>query len=300
MEKQHYVPKIYLKQFSCTPDNSILGIKFIKHTNKWSKIKSYKIESICYQDDFYNLDELTASKEEVQNDFIERNAFWYERNFITTIIKKINNKNLEENDKYNLCRLFLSLKHRNPKFRKSISSSNLEGNLDLSILEVKKKYSGLDNEILNQILDVIKKNILLDKDSDKKLHNYSIYKTSTETNAIFTEVLKRVSQYSINVYEVPQKSQRKFITTDNPGYSIDNNGQIFNTKFKEDSCHFLPLSPLIGIEFINNHAPNRIHYRTPSETEIFKFNFSSALMRNTYLYFNESKVLKEFISKVYQ
>ena len=190
MENQHYVPKSYLKQFSSSNSDEVYAIQFIKAADKWSQPKKYHINSICFTGGFYNLDSKLTDYHKVNKDIIERDAFWYERHFITNIVEQAEGKKINEQTIPDLAFFLLSMKSRNPRFRSGYTQEKIDKNLKLSVEELNKDLKLIDNPKLNKIAKSAIEEIKSKPPTPKNLHNGSILRAHSNNNEVFKSVLK--------------------------------------------------------------------------------------------------------------
>lgn len=301
MENQHYVPKSYLKHFSVSDSEEIFATQFFKAGNKWSRPKKYHINSICFSGDFYNLDSRIADYHKVNQDVIERNAFWYEKHFITDIVEKADKQLLSVQEIPDLAFFLLSMKSRNPRFRKGYAQEKIEEQYIKSINEFNSEIEKIDNPQLIRRAKSVINNLLSSIPKPKELHNNSILRLHSNDNAVFKSVLNRVVNYIIVIYS-PEEKEDIFITTDAPGYSVDKNKAFFDTKYIDDLYHFIPISSKLALGFHNPEfyeSTNRISYQKVNSEEIFQLNYGSAVNRTTNIYCSNENTLNEFINKVF-
>jgi hypothetical protein len=301
MENQHYVPKSYLKQFSSSNLNEIYAIEFIKTTGIWTPPRRYHINTICFTGDFYNLDSKRADHHKVKKDVIERNAFWYEKNFISDIVEQAEGKKIGVQTIPDLAFFLLSMKWRNPKFRNGYTKENINKALEKSIEELNDKFKLVDNSKLNKIAVSSFDQIRLNPPTPKNLHNGSILKGYFKNNEVFQSVLNKVCKYNITIY-TPKDPLNAFITTDSPGYSVDKNKDFFNTKYIDDLYHFIPISSKLAIGFHNPEfytSDAKISYHELNSEEIFQLNYGSAVIRTKNIYCSNKDTLNNFIDRVF-
>lgn len=301
MENQHYVPKSYLKHFVVSDSEEIFAIQFFKAGNKWSRPKKYHINSICFSGDFYNLDSRIAGYHNVKEDIIERNAFWYEKHFIADIVEKADRQLLKEEEIPDLAFFLLSMKSRNPRFRKGYTPEKINEHYKKKIEELNSELEKTGNPQLIQAAKPIIENLSSRPPKPKELHNGSILRTHANDNAVFKSVLDRVVNYNVVIYS-PKEKTDTFITTDAPGYSVDKNGVFFDTKYIDDLYHFIPISSKLAIGFHNPEfykSNERITYQKANSEEIFQLNYGSAVNRTDNIYCDNETTLKEFIKRVF-
>lgn len=301
MEKQHYVPKSYLKQFCLLEDETLFGTRFINSINK-SCTEKYNINSICYDVDFYNLNEIQTSFHSVSEDIIERKAFWYERTFISEIVKKAQSKTLNESLIGDLAFFMLSMKARNPKFREGYKQHNIDKHLPSVITEIYQKFKLIQKDVLDNAVDIAVKNLKENPLKHKNLHTNSLLYTHAGSNKVFNSIFQRLKNYYLEVYSI-EDNEESFIISDAPGYSVDQTKTIHNTKYVDDLYHFIPISFSLALGFINPRFSkniDRITYLTINSSELFQFNYGTALIRTKDLYSGNPNTIIEFTNRVFQ
>ncbi len=300
MEKQHFVPRVYLKQF-CETNNNLFSTTFVEQTNKWSSIKIRNINSICYDNDFYNLDSKKANKHSIPNDFIERNAFWYEKEYYNLLISEALNGKISNTTIQRLPLFFLNMKARNPVFRNSITKENLNKAIEKSTLSMKEKFSWLDESNLTRIINKSKTIILSSDNIPKEFHVDSLLESTLGRNKVFQEILERISSYNIVFFKI-SNDNNFFITSDAPGFSIDIEERVHKIKYIDDIFHFMPLHPKLAVGLMNpiyHEIKDQISYIDATKEHIDKINYGTSSSCNKYVFGINDKHLKSVIQNIY-
>lgn len=285
MEDQHFVPKTYLKHFCKNKEQELYAVKFIEAAKKWSSPRARNINSICYQGDYYNLDEAKADYHSVEKDHIERNAFWYEKEYYNQLIQQVFNGEVDSDIIDELPHFFLNMKARNPVFRKSYSKKNIKKAFDKVLPNFKEKYSWIDESFLDKIIDKNKDEFIKVEDGGKKLHNNSLLKTTLGSNKTFKDVLEKVSKYNLVFYKISTEDEY-FITSDSPGFSVGIDGNVHTIKFKDDMYHFMPLHPKLAVGLMNPihyNSPERVSLVQATKDQVRQLNFGTTITRTNYL-----------------
>ncbi|XOV69323.1 MAG: DUF4238 domain-containing protein [Fluviicola sp.] len=94
-EKQHFVPKSYLKNFCVDETDHFYASRNIRRQNKWGKPRNRHISSVCYSLDIYDVNSQFAQRFDIPENYVEKNAFWYEGDFLKKLLLQIDAQGLE-------------------------------------------------------------------------------------------------------------------------------------------------------------------------------------------------------------
>lgn len=289
-----------MKNFCDQEENHLFCSKFINEANKWAPPKKLHLNSVCFKGDFYNLDEIQASLHNVEQDIVERKAFWYERNFFQDLLEEFQSKSFDIAKIPDLAFVMLSLKHRNPRFRNGYKIE-YEKHLPDVITKMRERYPQISQGKFEELVAKAEENIKNKPIKKQAVHNNSILQAHAGQNEVFNKVHAKLMNYKIVVYSLRDENER-FIVSDAPGFSVDNTGKTFDTKYVNDLYHFLPLSFNLGVAFVNpEHVEfeGNISYQSLNSHEVFQINYSTGINRTENLYAGNSRTLEKFIENVF-
>ena len=285
-EKQHYVPKVYLKHFtedghfySATAKGKYYSGPQKKHTNE-----------VCYISDFYDQKNL---QEESKIKFIERNAFSYEDRDLSRIFRLFIEKSkfISKPDHQKLIEMYLSIKHRNLFIRNFFKQTNYEKIVDKEISKFytyKDVLEELAQKPFVELVENIKRGILDDKEIGDTFHKESIVRQKDEINLPINDVQRYLSKLRIFILE-PVEQEDYFITSDNPGFTIVDKVKVFNTNFGRFDAVGFPLNSKQLMFLTTNddshplNVSKKIHYRKIASEFVFEYNTCSTFNSISYI-----------------
>lgn len=300
--RHHFVPEIYLKQFS----KDCAGHFFrVKRGNK--KIKWIHTSGVCYRDDFYNINdpELLNTHSLAENSFLEKYAFPYERGWVNLIENFKTQQYIDRSIHERLLRAYMSLKQRTPFFRKQFADQKLLANVFERVTsEMHEQYKTLI-EHSNVDFDSMK------ADQLAKIRDASRYSEETHLRGLIESVQgvnvawrdAFVKLLSMN-FEVltPAVENDFFLTSDNPGFSL-NGEQIWNTNFGWFDTVAFPISSKHAIYFNQFNSLNhlevlkRVRYRKITSAEIDTINYATLVVSDELLFCENEVYLKNFLNR---
>lgn len=255
-ENQHYVPKAFLKNFCINGKEEIFRSRFIEFKRNWMKPISKHINSICYLEDFYDVSPEFAERNGISQDYIERNAFWYEKGFMNNLIKKIENESIQQEDTEKLPEFYLSMIARNPVFMNGFNPMQIETLLDENIIKlreesewIKKMAKVTSDKELDEWLDCIRSKLLAEQ-TQKNMYSKSIYNQHNGQSEIYNEIKNKLKGYKVMIGRI-KEDDNFFITSDSPGFSMCQNGNIYSLKFKGDAFHYMPISSKVVVALLH-------------------------------------------------
>lgn len=274
--QHHYVPKVYLKNFSCDSNGNIyrLDIK-LPFGNVTPKLSH--INRVCKEDNFYKIEtkELLSRYNLQDPYFIEKKAFDYENSFLNRISEKLSKKRAVSNrDAKRLIKTLLSIKRRNKSFKEAYHNSDLvkgvtEKNIQelklkaelskdkfsehgVDIIQIADRVEGWMNEMMfkkEYITDMYREGFILDLNSEEREK----------------ELIEQLSALKFFVFQTTP--DYPFITSDNPGFTVTPDEKIVNTGFSDWSVFSFPINPQLLFIVMNGQRDEHdvimktIHYR---------------------------------------
>lgn len=263
--KQHYLPEVYLREFTNVHGKlHTLDINLRRNGREVFETQRYPVE-VCRSKDFYTIKPtyLKANKDMVglKPMFLESQFGLYESKYPKLLTKvKRGQRYLQREDSRLLIYTVFDFKLRNKYFRDTTITNLREQVFDQVADESKdliQAYAqagipGVTEEILLAELAKAKERHIADPEFPDKTHIASLSKRKTSTDSLYDFIIDHLLQFEWLIIE----SDQGFITTDNPGVSVDKKGRVQNTKFDEDFFFIMPLTPSICIG-ISPTAPDK-------------------------------------------
>lgn len=252
--KHHYVPEVYLSRFSL---NSTGDLYTLKAKSKFKeKVKTKNKSQICYTINGYKFDNNEIIKQfNIQdNNIIEKTAFDYENSKLKTLFDKIDYfNNLTKSEFRDLLNIILDIKARNPIFSESIKNINTSSKYfdnrlkGLKCLSKKlcEKY-GLDPKIVDNV----------QKDVKQKFANQNYKLNAHKSNFLNPHpVREELLDILVNweAFILYTEYNNPFITSDNPGYTIQPDNKILNMEFGKVDRFIFPVSPKSSLVLFKNN-----------------------------------------------
>lgn len=243
--KQHYVPEVYLKQFKDNQNDMVWCCKTKSEYKE--KIKRYYPSQICYSPYFYEIEKSIGTKTPVN--YIENEWRNYENKWID-FIGHVNNRNpkIKNFEFRKVVFTIITLKLRNLSIRKLYNSEYAKEIVNNSVEDTINELERILKCDLSNIKRDAKKNIEEDENQGKNFHNNNLLSVlKGKNNSTSYQICERLLENELHILETSK--QMPFITSDNPGFFLDCNGQVHNLKFI-DECgkvdfggFFLALTP---------------------------------------------------------
>ncbi len=276
----HIVPKTYLNQFT-KHNGKLLKIRLNRDTFP-KQLKEFHPSQICYKPNFFKIDNDFILKQFNLSDalYIEKNAFKSYENGLEKIISSIRKQQnyLDICDATLLVKGLLSIKQRNESVRRTYDTSNINSVFDNYIQEMEiqreewetilSRIEDYNFEKLAYLIEKMRNNWLTNPLLLKDLHNQSILNTYFNKQTLLSELPNFLIKLPWIIYETTVKDF--YITSDNPGFCIDENEIMHNTKFAGTFAFLFPLTPL-HLLFISN-----IFIKDHPQTNIKKLHFINA------------------------
>lgn len=306
-QRQHYVPQIYLKQFTL----DLNGFFFRAKPKPYSAggISKRHINNVCYLEDFYvfqNTDVLEKLPGQDAN-FIETNAFAYENRLdeIFSIFKS-RSDTIERSVLHEFISIILSIKHRNPFYKKEFvklyaDKENLERVLSREALALKRQLGVTeDNPVIDSIIEGIKVSISNDQGLPDESYKRTIVENALTTDTPIEEVKLILAEMDLIVME-PVSETCYFITSDNPGFTLVGD-KVYNTQFGEFNAVGFPINSRQAVLFVNRRKENgvqpvrNIEYRKLDRTQVELYNYCTIFNSQESIFCENKEYLSSVIS----
>lgn len=306
---QHYVPKVYLKQFESTRKR-LYTLSNSAHKNS-PHTKEVTRSQIGYLPDFYTINDPSAltrlgltDKDAIEKDFNARVENQLEK-LITKLLSPLRIISLKDAEE--ILMMFLSLKQRNPVFRKAFESPQFLAE------EFHKRF----NEVLEHktTFEEILKNegrmnfdefaefgrnyidrVAHDPNTPQVMHAEGIIRHHQQEEEIIKEIANSLLGCDWIIFQ--STNQYPFITSDNPGFCLGNNEQVHNLHFAESSGFFFPLTPrytlMIAAHFVDQAGTvKQIHYRAADPDLVKMINRATFLVSYKRVVSNDENTLRQ-------
>jgi hypothetical protein len=250
--KQHFLPQCYLKEF-CNEDGKLhtLNLDYLKYKKKVFDEPKFPVE-VCKILDFYTIKDELKGKFKGLADFdpffVENQFHKYEREY-PKLLGYIKNKvaSLSFSDAFLFIYAIIDIKLRNQHFRKTAIEDKKEGVIDTLFNGYRKELESIDvstlfnltNEEMLATMDKMREDLMTNPDYAKNSHISTLIGQNEAVSDIHLQIINRLFKYQWMIFE----SNSRFITTDNPGASVDDSDKVHNTKFAENIMFFMPLTP---------------------------------------------------------
>lgn len=305
VEKQHYVPKFYLKRFANNDNQRSVQILDVKN-HRLCKPSSYS--AICYDKYFYGLE--SGVFDETSQEF--ENMFYnFENGFSKSwckILTNALNKNLTLQDFETLSWFLSTQLMRTKKFRDNVNLNI--ANFEKTILQETIKRLDLSNPIFAKAFENCFGNEITEEELQiaKKILLNGEYNLSYN-NATFLQHIAKNIEGIKNLFFwqkwkiITSTKNWSFITSDSPVVEWEPKAQDFwGTSFIQRK-HYLALTPQILIELQlcsieEDILPNKsVEYDQATDDEVLMYNFLLAGY-SSYAYSTERKEFIEMLDQI--
>lgn len=255
----HFVPKVYLKEFSNSHKQLFQILK------GYSNISVKSIGQVCYKPYYFRLnsnDRFFLHKIEDQN-YIEKNVFKKQENSYQKLLKKITFPSLSslllnKSEVILFLETLITIKKRNPTYREQIIkelkeyiiSDHFKKQAEIGI-ELSKKVGEIEPE---KYFERFIEEATTSKEKQSDFYLDTFLDEENNTTKIVTQILLR---YKLFIYHAPIGSE--FITSDNPGFTMLPNGELLSFGgFGLPFTFAFPLTPkcCLYINYLNFEQDN--------------------------------------------
>lgn len=280
---QHYVPRVYLKQF----ENSRKMLYTLPNSaHKHSpRAKEVSRSQIGYLPNFYTIHNAHSlwrlgltDKDAIEKEFNARVENRFEK-LIAKLLSPSQMLSLEHAEEVLL--MLLSLKQRNPVFRQAFQNPELILKMFNRRFDEVFKHRSTFEEILKRegrmnfdgFVEYGRNyihQIAHDPNTPQNIHTEGIVKLHQQEESVAKEVASALLGCEWFIFETTP--QRPFITSDNPGFCIDNNEQVHNLNFADSAGFIFPLTPrqilLITAHFTDQVGRVKQIHRRPAKPDL--------------------------------
>jgi hypothetical protein len=286
-QKHHFLPKAYLSLF--TKHNGTVHKVNIHEKSISKNLKEFYPSALCFINNYYKInDELIKSYLKIEDEFfLEKYGFrWYENNW-GKLVKKITGPLgiVQINDAEMIVDAIFNIKIRNPFFRNSTY-----GMLNISaIIDDTFERLGLNhNQRVNVLRQKIKDDYTINQEHySRNIHNLTLLENLQGKREIRFIVKNILLWGEWTLCHAPVNYP--FVTSDNPGFCVDINENLHNTKFDEFLFFYFPLTPYKAL-LISGQNINLLQTPTKTIKQVI-FNHENVEKINIATAYNASKIV---------
>lgn len=314
--KQHFLPQCYLKEF-CNDDGKLhtLNLDYLKYKKKVFDEPKFPVE-VCKIPDFYTIkDELKErfkDLEDLDPFHVENQFHKYEREY-PRLVTQIKSKttSLSFSDAFLFLYAIIDIKMRNQHFRKTAIEDKKEGVIDKLFNGYRKELENVDvsaflnitKEEMLATMDRMREELMTNDNYTKNSHITTLIGQNKAVSDIHLQIINRLFKYQWIIFE----SDNQFITTDNPGASVDDSDKVHNTKFAENIMFFMPLTPslCLGIatvifdqDFVGDRSQKLLTFAKVPPSFVEKINQAQTYYITKYLFSASKNLIEEMAERI--
>lgn len=264
---QHYVPKCYLRGFS--DDCGNLSAFNLEGAKKGWQVKPYpsNIGKVCYSKDYYEIPKTdyptTIAFDDDSEGYVESTVLGVNESVYPSLRDKfIAGDTLTLDDYIFLSDFIIQLKLRNPIWYTTINQ-RIEGWLDnafansMEKIEAHPRFARIPEPLRSQVSQAVLDNFKEDPDIATKMRLHSLIERKKAGNPNNERIRTALLNSCWTMIDVADKAQFYFITSDNPGFSFDQSGQVVNNLFQGDYSFMLPLTSKHCLKISSRGTPTQ-------------------------------------------
>ncbi|NID10643.1 DUF4238 domain-containing protein [Fibrivirga algicola] len=257
----HYVPQVYIRRFCVNMQGQEKVWAFDRNMlvrDTPTTFRSYAPKQICHEEHLYKFrnDAVTSMYGINDKNIVEKESFKGYENDMRRIIDSVDQQTVVINERFVpiddariLIKTLLNMKKRNPYMvnddktnQETVRRTNdllikdLEENREVWEARLATEGRKLDDAI-SQMMEIMAK-----EGFSEDMHRLSLYLEGIGSEDVIVPQLADFllkKKWSIQETSITNL----FITSDNPGFSINKELELFNVNFIEDSMFIFPLSP---------------------------------------------------------
>jgi hypothetical protein len=276
-KKHHFVPECYLRNFLVDRQFFILDtVKLKKGMNEYPKPSLPA--KICYFEDYYkiqpefksntfplgNLDELFIESKVLKN---------LEDKFPALYLLVTEQQSLTLQDAIDLADFIIQLKLRNPFWLNNVIEKKKDEWIDAilsdisSVAKKNPRFAKIADEKKQQLIDMVRERNKTDPNFSKQLLLFSLfqrYNSDEGDDERNRKIRETMIDCSWKLLVAPANGPY-FITSDNPGFSLDTNKIVYNTRFIDYFEFYFPLSPTYCLFLTSTDKDDCFKNQTPTK-----------------------------------
>ena len=249
---QHFVPKVYLRYFESP---SAKGNVWVLHVDSDHSHRPYLkgVKAVCSRQDCYTIKETEKSRFGITHHdayIIEKEAFPYESGELRKLWTQLMvGKPPLPGERFSIAQLLLDLKRRTDRFQRRYTDPQLIRYVSRGVLN---KFLRREAIVLDYTLpdgrrwgDVVA-DVIVQAETEFLNPDYprgaylSGFIPSNQDERLDRKLIKMIGWSNFFVIKA---GKRKFITSDNPGFTMLQDGALDDINFKEWHSYFHVLSP---------------------------------------------------------
>ena len=314
--KQHFLPQCYLKEF-CNDDGKLhaLNLDYLKYKKKVFDEPKFPVE-VCRIPDFYTIKDELKEKFKDLSDldpfYVENQFHKYEREY-PKLLAQIKSKttSLSFSDAFLFIYAIVDIKIRNQHFRKTAIEDKKEGLIDELFNGYRQELENVDvsaffnltKEEMLATMDRMREDLIANSNYTKNSHISTLIGQNKTVADIHLQIINRLFKYQWMIFE----SDNQFITTDNPGASVDDSDQVHNTKFAENIMFFMPLTPSLclgittvipDLDFIKNRTCKQLSFARAPVSFVEKINQAQTYFITKHLFSASESLIEEMAKRI--
>lgn len=275
---QHYIPKVYLKQFE-SGRKKLYSLHNKAHKSS-PRVKEVNKSQLGYYSDFYTikseniLNQLGLSdKDVIENVYNPRVENRFEK-LLAHLLSP--SKKMSLQDAKEVLLMLISIKQRNPMFRKVFENPQTITEAANRSFEEIFEHRATFEKILKregrmsfeEFIEYGRERTYeyaYDPNTPQNIHTEGIINLYQNKETIVKKIASLLLSCEWYIFEATP--QRLFITSDNPGFCIDNNERVHNLNFDDCTEFCFPLTPkhilIIAAQFTERvGSEKQIHHRS--------------------------------------
>ncbi len=305
----HYVPQVYLKRFSFDNHGNLYTYK-VNPFKQYNMVRSQNKSAICYKKDLYkfrnqfNIGFIDYNKPNI----IEESCFQYENDTLSKLFDQLEfSKFLYTSQLDNFLKILISIKNRNPFVMNLSKKVDYQASVNRTIDQLIPSINGsnIPQDIKDNIIPglyQVMNAVMAEENFENDLYRrFLLDKERNHEKKIPILDLFRKSRIDIlrTTVDCP------FITSDNPGFTVDLNNNVYNLDLYHVTQFFFPLSPFtmlhIDLTLKEDDSMIKRHFtiRNVSSKEVLWLNTCTIQNCNEMIVSNSEdnlNILKQFIS----
>lgn len=317
--KQHFLPECYLREFTNREGKlHTLDLNLFRFGRKVFDNTRYPAE-VCRIRDFYTIDPNLAKESadlmHLDPYFLENKFGEYESKYPKLIAKlKRGQSYLQKEDASLLMLIVLDFKIRNPFYRDRVFEKGKKEVIEKTHDELRRKVGELNDDFIRRVADQTREEMMMDidalqlkymadEDFVERLHLASLARRKQDEDGLYRSFCNHLLQFEWLLL----RSNQSFITTDNPGFSLDKDSNVQNTNFGDVFSYFLPLTPSLcfavssqGIDrnFQSGAGKKQLSIRNTDTEMIRVINESHGYYFTQHVFANTSELINQIAEQI--
>ena len=297
---QHYVPRIYLQRFAYSENGDLWGLRVKRnYPGRNPNPKQYNKSEICKLTDFYNFNDIANlhEKKALEVNYIEQYGFPYENNELKRVFDALESRQaFFHSNAYRLLVILFNLKRRNPTYLNLILNhpiESLDRFVDQEVGKLKQDFADAELENLPVDFEGVKedqKSKLRNDGHRSDMHKNMLIDTQQVNDEGERERISKFLSFHFTLYSTTVAMP--FVTSDNPGFTLAKENQVFNLEIGHTHTMVFPISCLSALvinfkvdpEYSNRLIYKNIHRKNAEPSAVDIINQGTACSCMEYIY----------------